>query len=47
MKRRYLKPEQQIIELQESTVICSSAVDGLGGGFTDFTVDDDSDYFVD
>ena len=47
MKRRYLKPEQQIIELQEPAVICSSYVDGLDGGFTDLTVDDDSDYFVD
>lgn len=46
MKTSYIQPELQIIDLQEFSVICGSPTEGVDGGFTDLTLDDDSDYFV-
>lgn len=46
MKMQYLKPEQEILELMESAVLCSSPTDGVGGSFGDLITDDDSDFFT-
>lgn len=44
MKRIYLTPEQTIIDLQGSGVICGS-FDEQDGRLTDYVYDDDTDFF--
>ncbi len=45
MKTDYLKPALAEIVLQTPSVICSSFVDGIDGGTSDYIDDEEPDFF--